>query len=651
MRRYKFLTILIISITFFILSQIQIFAKESFVLTAENVVYEQEKQKIFAKKDVMLKYKNIIIKTQEAIYDTEKDLVYTTTLTTVYRDKDIINLDGMVYDIKTGSITSKSFDGFFDPYYCYSKDCVITNTQYLLSDTKITHCDLKEPHYYFAGKKVVVYPKDKIEIYSPKMLLWKIPILWLPYYEISLKRRRDCMIIEPGHDSYNGIFAKIKYIYQLTDNTDIRILLDLYQYQGVGTGLEYRYSLPNYSGIFYAYYIKQQRDNKIRWNFLFNDTHKLNSLWYMQTSFEFLSDNEIYYYYYKENWFLLKDELNSSISFVRNSNKTNFRTSYLRKDEYLPLFEKFVNKNYQTPINFIYYPISIGKLSISESFNIVPTFREGTDNYEISTTNNISTAYSFKFLIFAFTPSISFNTYIVKPNVNTDFYYYNVYGFSLPFRYRIKNLGILDVSYNYGIKSLQNSFLVEDSIYSVVNNNLSQRLDIFHKRKYLRSYFEYNFLVQTTDWRKKVSPIITDVGTDFGKTDLNLHTKFNLEKNVLENFQLSLGYKFSLRNRLGITYGNDINFPQIHVIHTSLDLAIKNLWQFRIQTVGNYEKEYDILNAKYELYRSLHCWETKIAYTFRKNVQEIWAYVGFKFNDSFYKLDKLDNQYLPWRNW
>ncbi|MFQ3675842.1 MAG: hypothetical protein SNJ64_04800, partial [Endomicrobiia bacterium] len=391
--------------------------------------------------------------------------------------------------------------------------------------------------------------------------------------------------------------------------------------------------------------------NRVRWNFLFNDTHQLNSLWYMQTSFEFLSDNEIYYYYYKENWFLLKDELSSSISFVRSSDRTNFRTSYLRKDEYLPLLGKFVNKYYQIPINFIYYPVSVGKLSISERFNIIPTFTEGSNNYEISATNSVTTSYSFKFLIFTFTPSISFNTYIVKPDINTDFYYYNVYGFSIPSRKRIKNFGILDVSYNYGIKSLQNSFLVGDINSSVVRNSVMHRLDIFHRRRYLRTYFEYNFLVQTSDWRQKISPIITDAGTDFGKVDLNFHTRYNIEKNVVENSQLSLGYKFSLRNRLGITYGNNINYPQTHVIHTSLDLAIKNLWQLRVQTVGNYEKEYDILNATYEVYRSLHCWETRIAYSVRKNVQEIWAYIGFRFNNlSEERLDHLDRQYMPWRN-
>jgi hypothetical protein len=640
----------LICLIFLIIFYSYLFSKESVVLTAENVVYEQQNQKVLAKENVILKYKNIIVKTQEAIYDTENDLVYTSTYTTIYRDRDIINLDSMIYDIKTGSITAKNFNGFFDPYYCYSKDCVITNTEYLLTDTKITHCENKHPHYYFSGKKVVIYPKDKIEIYSPTMSIWSIPVIWLPYYEISLKHRRDCVIIEPGNDSYNGMFAKIKYIYPLTENSTINILLDLYQYQGVGTGLEYRYFSKSYSGILYAYYIKQQRENKVRWNFLFNDLHQLSSLWYMQTSFEFLSDHEIYYYYYKENWFLLKDELSSSISFVRNSSKTNFRISYLRKDEYLSLLEKFVNKYYQTPINFIYYPISIGKLSVSESFNITPTFVEGSGNYNISSANNFATSYSIKFLIFTLTPQISINTSIIKPDVETDFYYYNIYGFSLPLRYRLKNFGILDLSYNYGIKSVQNSFLLADIESSTIRNNIMARLDMFYRRKYLRTYFEYNYLLATSDWKKKLSPIITDLGTDFGKVDLNFHTKYNIEKNVIENSQLSLGYKFNLRDRISVTYGNDINYPQRHMLHTSLDFAIKNLWQFRFQIVGNYEKEYDILNATYEIYRNLHCWEAKVLYSVRKNVQEIWGYIGFRFKDrSEEKLDHLDRQYLPWR--
>ncbi len=639
--------VIIITVIFFI----NIYAKDSFVLNAESVVYDGENKKLIAKTDVILKYKDTIIKTQEAIYDTERELVYTTTDTVIYRDKNIINLSNMVYDITTGSITAENFSSFFDPYYFYAGSCVIKKDKYILINTKVTHCDEPNPHYYFEGKKVVVYPKNKIEIYTPKIKIFGIPILWLPYYEISLKHRRDCMIIEPGYDSYNGSYAKIRYIYSLSQSNSVHLLLDLFQYQGVGTGLEYRYYSTKQSGLFYAYYIKQRSDNKIRWNLLFNDSHKISNMWTMQTSLEFLSDQDVYYYYNKENWYLLRNEINSSISFIRNANRTTLRTTYLRKDEYDSLTEKFVNKYYQIPVNFIYYPSNIGKLTIMETFSFIPTFIESTNYYNIYVANQISAFYPLRISIFALTPNLYLTTNFIKPDQYKDFYYYNVYTFVFPLRYRIRSFGIADISYNYGIKSLNNSFLLDESSDGVTKNSIVPRIDLFYRRKYLRTYFEYNFLVRTGDWTDNITPIKTDLGTDFGNVDINLHTRFNVKNNVVENSQVSLGYKFNLRNRFGITYVNDINNPETHIIHTSVDFALKNLWQFRIQTVGNYVKYYDIINSTYEIYRNLHCWETKIAYSDRKNVQEIWFYIGFRFKSSSEeRLDHLDRQYMPWRN-
>ncbi len=639
------------------------FATTGVVLNAENIFYDRKKNIVFADTDVVIKFKDYVLKTNFVKYDVEKNIIQISS-NVVLEDTfgNVIYLSSLTYNINSDSIIAEDLYSFFSPYYSYSESCDLTKEKYFLKNAKLTHCDLPQPHYYLKSKSVVVYPQKKVVLYSPMMYINKIPVLYLPYYEISLKPRKDCVIIEPGYDSYKGGYAKVKYITPVTSYSELNVLVDGYTPQKVGLGVEYKYLRDNrYNGVMYGYYINEKEKEKVRWNLCLNDVHKLSSLWTLQSNLEFVSDEQMYYYYFKENWFLIKKELNSTLSIVRNAQRNNFRLSYIRKDEYDAVQQKFVNSKVELPLSFIIYPFNIWKLNIAENFLFTPTLKEGTTNYSIMVQNNITTSLTLNFFNFSIAPSVKLDTNFLDENFLGQ-KYYNIYNFLFPVRYRLNFWGNCEVSYSYSVKSKESSFEIMKSTSSILRHTISPRIDLYIKNIYFRSYTTYDLLKLDSgySWHNNFLPLISDIGFMIKKLDFGLHTEYNFVTENLQNLQLSVGY-IDGENRYSVIYGNNFQQPQKHFINTRIDFSSLKTWKFKVQLVNTVsEDKFDFINSTVEIYKDLHCWEAKIFYSVRKNPQltpfeyihEINGYVGLRFKPQLgVSLSDVERQYFPWRKY
>jgi len=630
---------------------------EQIVLNAESLVYDKQKNKVFAKENVTIKYKDLFLKTEYLEYDLEKNIIYITTDTTLSYYNNQLFLKSLVYNISNDTLESLGFYVYYSPWYSYSEKAKIKKEEFLLDNAKITHCGLSRPHYYFSCKKVIIYPNKKIKLSSPKLVLNKTPILWLPYYEISLKPSKDYFIVEPGYDSANGAVVKIKYGRSLTENSDIKFLFDPFSTEKLGLGTEYRYKSDLSTLVLYAYYVTQKE--KTQWNLRFNNMFKLPHLWSIRSNLEFISDKQLYYFYEKENWFLVKRELNSSLSFSKDTQKNSFRFSYIRKDIYDDEKEKFVNSSVQTPAEFIIYPTKIKRFSLTESIKIVPEFVEGTTYYKISSENNLSLSLPLRFFYISLTPSFGIKTNYFK-EVEREDLFYNIYNFNFPLRYNILNFGSLDIGYNYSIKSFDNKFDFSFSS-NVLQNNISSRLDLYHRIGYFRCSTAYNFLKENLYWWKGFSPVNSDVGLSYKSLNFNLHTEYNIAEEMMQNINVSLGWFFK-RNIFSLSYGKNFYQPDINFFSTQIDVLVPDNFQLRFRTSNNITKEkFELMNANLEFYKDLHCWEAKIFCNVRKSLSniisadyvfEVGGYIGLKFKSYVgkgLKTEEVDKQYFPWR--
>jgi len=630
---------------------------EQIILNAENLVYDKQKNKVFAKENVIIKYKDLFLKTEYLEYDLEKNIIYITTDTALSYYNNQLFLKNLVYDISNDTIESLGFYVYYSPWYSYSEKAKIKKDEFLLNNAKVTHCGISRPHYYFSCKKTIIYPQKKIKLYSPKLILNRIPILWFPYYEISLKPSKDYFIIEPGYDSANGSVVKIKYGRSLTENSDIKFLFDPYLTGKFGLGTEYRYSSDLNRLVLYTYYVIQKE--KTRWNVRFNNVFKLPNFWSLRSNLEFISDKQLYYFYEKENWFLVKRELNSSLSFSKDTQRNSLRFSYIRKDTYDDQKDKFVNSLVQTPLEFIVYPTKIKRFSLTENIKFIPEFIEGTIYYKISSENNVSLSLPLRFFYISLTPSFGIKTNYFKEIEREDLFY-NIYNFNLPLRYNILNFGSLDLGYNYSIKSFDNKFDISFSS-NVLKNNISSRLDLYHRIGYFRCSTAYDFLKNNTYWWRSFSPINSDLGLTYKSLNFNVHTEYNVAEEIIQNVNISLGYMIK-RNIFSLSYGKNFYQPDVSFFSTQIDVLIPDNFQLKFRTSNNITKEkFELMNANLEFYKDLHCWEAKVFCNIRKSLSnivaadyvfEVGGYIGLKFKPYVgkgLKTEEIDKQYFPWR--
>ena len=628
-------------------------------LNAESIVFDKNNNIVVAEQNVRLQYKDIVLETEKLFYDTQKNIVYISTDVLISYNETKLFSKSLQYDINSEKITIHNFYSFYDPYYIYSKSCIVRKEELLLEDAKVTHCNLKKPHYYLKSKKVVTHPNKEIKLYSPTMVLWEKPVFWVPYYRISLKPSKDYFYIDPSYENERGLITKMKYGRQLNNNFDLRFMCNVYSVESLGLGSELEYRSSLYNGIIYLYLVNNFKNENTQINLRINNNHKLSSTWSLKTNVEYMSNEQFYNLYEKENWFIVKRDINSGISLSRDTQKTSLRFSYLRYDSFDLQQEKFVNKYYKTPISFKIYPFSLGIVKFNESFSVTPTFIESSTYYTVLSENNFSVFVPIKlFRIVSISPTIASQSFLNFYPENKLFY--NTYSFSLPLKFYPLTFCNFDLSYNYRIRSLDNSFNIDFSSY-VLTNSLSPRLDLFYKQSFLRFYTYYNFLFKPEDdlWYKKFSVFNTDIGSSYKKFSFFIHTEYEISKNIIQNLQTSLGYKFDFNNRINVAYSKNY-FQDKHSVNTDVNIYIPNNLQLKIRNTMDIDKEkVDLVNTNLELYKDLHCLEAKVFCNIRKSlvstsppyVFEIGGFIGLKFKPYVgTKVSEIDKLYFPWRD-
>ncbi len=664
----RFLSKLLIFVVF-ILNTFYIFCQEV-IINAESILYDKDNNKLIAEENVKVKYKDTTLETQSLIYDVSENVIYTSTDTTIISPDGKLFVKSLEYNINSEQLTIKNFYAYYEPWYSYSDSCNMEKEKLLLYNAKVTHCNKKDPHYYFKSKKVIIYPEKKIKLYSPTLVIRKIPVLWSPYYEVSLKPKKDYVLVEPSYENERGIIAKIKYSRKISDTSELKFLCDSYGRESLGLGGMFTYFSSGYSGVLYIYYINQFKNKSTRWNFRFEDTHKLPFNFSIESKLELLSDQLLYYQYEKENWFLLKSNIDSFVSLSRDTQKTTVRLTYKRNDKYDEIKQKFVNDSYQIPFEFIVYPFSLWKFKISERVSILPSFIESTTHYNLIATNNFNTNLPINLFYFAsITPSFDIQTnYNISSSTHIPTYY-NIYGFSLPLRLTPWKYLNFDFSYNYRIKTTEEDFVIIFSSNNIISNSISSRADFFYKRSFFRVATMYNFLSQnTTWWYYNLAPLNIQVGISYKNFDFSANSNYIVADKSITNLQISFGYSFLNYNQINITYGRNYSLQDVHYISPLFSIYIPDNIQLRIRSSINFSKELnkttyktDLVNTDFEIYKDLHCWEAKFFCNVRKSLSttisqsqyifECGGYLGLKFKPYVGKgkPSEVDKLYFPWK--
>lgn len=180
-------------------------------------------------------------------------------------------------------------------------------------NTKLTTCDLADPHYWLSAKEFIYYPNKRVVGYHVTTHFWfsPVPLAYTPYYVFYLGPRRVTM--KPpivGSNTVEGDFIKTETVYFLDEENEGSIFVDAMSIKGQGLGWEHRYNFGD-PGSFYYYNvleqdIKPRRETKIvKWHQIFTPDslskftvdHRYRKTYLIPTGFDDRMDDSLQYTY------------------------------------------------------------------------------------------------------------------------------------------------------------------------------------------------------------------------------------------------------------------------------------------------------------------------------------------------------------------
>lgn len=220
---------------------------------------------IIGKKNVRITYGDVHLKAEEVRVDIKKGKVLARGDTVLTMGGNVFKGSEIEYNFRDGTGKILKVSTVEGPWHI--KGDVIEKVgerEYWAYNTRITSCELPEPHYYFSSKRIKLYPHERIWVKDAVLWIRDIPVFYLPVYTRSLKGKPYGLVVSPGYDSKKGFFILSHYNWFINTDLEGRIYFDPIERLGLGRGFDIRYGIKGVPlGYFYAYQI---RENNLRYD-------------------------------------------------------------------------------------------------------------------------------------------------------------------------------------------------------------------------------------------------------------------------------------------------------------------------------------------------------------------------------------------------
>lgn len=238
-------------------------AGEPVELNGDTVEYSVDGNKITAEGNVVIIHKELRLSCDRIEFSRDTNLAHATgniRLVTMKGGVSEMTGDDLTFNFKT---MEGSFDGakiFADPYYGFGEKVKKVGENHIqMENNYVTTCDLDKPHYRMTSKKMDMYPGDKLIARSVRMLVGKIPMLYLPKLTQDLTGKKPKVIFTPGYDKDWGMFLLSKWLYRFNESFKGIIRLDARERKDIAWGIDVDYKTPNTgSGRIRTYYMNER---------------------------------------------------------------------------------------------------------------------------------------------------------------------------------------------------------------------------------------------------------------------------------------------------------------------------------------------------------------------------------------------------------
>ncbi len=245
--------------------------------TGGSVVFEMEKKSIDIRTNGVLEYGTMKLTADHINLDTVDRELYAEGDPLIEDSEDIAGYQmGYDFENRTGAVRQgvTTFDGYF---YVGEEITRFPDSTLKICNSRMTSCDLEEPHYHFWADKMKMRMGDKVVAKPMVLKVGNVPIFALPFFFKTLKTGRQSGILFPSFDfgwsSREGRYIRdFGYYWATNEYMDFVFEADYNERRDFGYRLSNRY-VKRYSfngGVDYSRKVSLREDERKEWQFRWN---------------------------------------------------------------------------------------------------------------------------------------------------------------------------------------------------------------------------------------------------------------------------------------------------------------------------------------------------------------------------------------------
>ncbi|MFH1369626.1 MAG: hypothetical protein ABII64_10940 [Elusimicrobiota bacterium] len=640
-------------------------------IQADFMEYDEAQKYMTATGSVTVAWEGKVLTAKNVKFWMEEDRMYADTDVILRSTDSLMICDSMDYDFQASTGTLYNTSGIMEPWYFHSKKFLsVGENAFNAQSIRMTTCDLKKPHYYIRSNRAKVIMKEKVIVYNPVFYVQGVPVFYSPVYVSSLRGSKLSVEVQPGYNSEDGFILKTIIGYPLSEHSYGKLYIDYFSKRGWGKGAEYNYFIDNkVKASIYGYHIKEKTTENERWTMRGGYWQRLNLLWTAQLQLNYMSDTSFNSVYSLDNWERKDIQLNSHLSFTRQTSGSNLRLTTERQDNYDTTTNGFVMERLTIPrVDYTMYTKK-GLFPFYTNFSawIQNQYTKSNDYYLIDANADYNLTKDYRLTRkTTLTPRFGISEYWANRTSKTDFApifitrYYN----DLNIRYRLLRWMDWDYGYNYKVRTAVNTIFpdTEASDYGEESKQVYFRNSMYLLRNMtLRNSTGYDFRVArnetVVDWREKLNPLVNELTWSPGRAmSIYVREESGLYPNhYLKSFQAmtQMGMPETRYLNLGFFYQSAL--PGQYDFNVGFGFWPTSKWKLdfnsRTSTLNNFaETRTTFYEAK--LYRDLHCWEIGTTYRRVSEVIEVFFQIGLKASTETRKKiynKQKEQEFYPWR--
>lgn len=233
---------------------------EPITVNGDTVEYSTDAKEIMATGNVVVIYKGTKLTCKKLTVNTETKDAVAEGNARLDDEKGVIEGSKINYNFQTkkGIIIDSQFRS--TPYFGKAEVVnKVSDTEFIAKRGYMSTCSYDDPHWRMKSRKIDFFMHDKVQTKDDTFYVGKVPLLYLPQYNRSLKDPLMHVQMMPGKQKDWGMYLLTAWRYSLTENMSGRIYLDYREKLGIAQGFGLNYTTPGFGRGDYKYYYTQER--------------------------------------------------------------------------------------------------------------------------------------------------------------------------------------------------------------------------------------------------------------------------------------------------------------------------------------------------------------------------------------------------------